>query len=65
MGHQTSLLLKNFLVATYASIKSYLKLIETDHKYYSEHMWKPLHFGLVYMILVSSRNMDILDIPSV
>ena len=51
MRHQTLLLLMIFLRTTCACVKSYLKLIEAGHKYYSEHMWRALSFGFVSVVL--------------
>ena len=51
MSHQTLLLLMIFLMTTCACVKSYLKLIEAIHKYYSARMWRALHVALVSVIL--------------
>ena len=64
MGYQTLLLLTSFLITSCACVKSCLKLIETSHKYYSERMRRALSFGLVYVILVSNKNIDILNMIS-
>ena len=64
MGYQTLLLLTSFLITPCACVKSWLKLIETSHKYYSERMRRAMSFGLVYVILVSNKNIDILNMIS-
>ena len=64
MGYQTLLLLMSFLIIPCACVKSWLKLIETSHKYYSERMRRAMSFGLVYVILVSNKNIDILNMIS-
>ena len=46
--------LMSFPITTCACVKSYLKLIETGRKYYSERMRRALRFGgLASVILVS------------
>ena len=63
MGHQTLMLPTRFLIGTYACVRSYLKLIGADYKYY-KFMWRALLFGLVFVISVSNKSSDILNIPS-
>ena len=58
MGHQTLLLLMNFLIRTCACVESYLKLIEAVHKCYSERMPRTLRFCLVSVILVSDLTLS-------